>query len=161
MALQQATFASGCFWGIEEIFRREPGVLHTATGYSGGHTVRPWYDEVCDGTTGHAEAVQVLYDPALVTYERLLEIFWASHDPTQLNRQGPDVGTQYRSMIFVHDDDQKAAALASKAALETSSHHRRRRPVVTEIVAAGPFWRAEDYHQQYYSKRGTDPTCRI
>jgi len=161
VALQQATFAAGCFWGVEEIFRREPGVLHTATGYAGGHTVRPWYDEVCDGRTGHAEAVQVLYDPALVTYERLLAVFWSCHDPTQLNRQGPDVGTQYRSMIFVHDDAQKAAAVASKAALEASGHLRRRRPVVTEIVAAGPFWRAEDHHQQYYAKRGTGPTCRI
>jgi len=159
VALQQATFAAGCFWGVEEAFRSEPGVLHTATGYAGGHAVRPWYDEVCSGVTGHAEAVQVLYDPALVTYERLLEVFWACHDPTQRNRQGVDVGTQYRSAIFVHDGEQEAAAVASRDRLDASGRHRR--PVATEIVAAGPFWRAEDYHQQRYSGSGTEPTCRI
>lgn len=159
MALRQATFGAGCFWGLEETFRREPGVLHTATGYAGGHVVRPWYDEVCDGTTGHAEAVQVLYDPALVAYERLLDLFWDCHDPTQLNRQGVDIGTQYRSIICVHDDEQEAVAVASRDAQDATG--LRRRPIVTEIVAASPFWRAEDYHQQYYAKRGIDPTCRI
>lgn len=159
MALRQATFGAGCFWGLEEMLRREPGVLHTATGYAGGHVARPWYDEVCAGTTGHAEAVQVLYDPAIVGYERLLQIFWGTHDPTQVNRQGVDVGTQYRTVVFVHDDEQKSVALASRSAEDSSGRHRR--PVVTEIVAAGPFWRAENHHQQYYSKRGVDPTCRV
>ena len=159
MALRQATFGAGCFWGVEEAFRRVPGVAHTAVGYSGGSVIRPWYDEVCSGRTGHAEAVQVLYDPGRVTYDQLLDTFWGCHDPTQLNRQGNDVGSQYRSVIFVHDDEQKASAIASKEERDGSGRYPR--PIATEIVAAVPFWRAEEHHQQYYDKRGVDPSCRI
>ena len=159
MALRQATFGAGCFWGVEEAFRREPGVSKTIVGYAGGSLVRPWYDDVCSGRTGHAEAVQVLYDPAQVAYDRLLDVFWGCHDPTQVNRQGADVGTQYRSVVFVHDDEQRAAATCSKEAEDSSGRHRR--PVATEIVPAGPFWRAEEYHQRYYDRRGMDPTCRL
>ena len=158
MALQQATFGAGCFWGVQDVFDREPGVLRTLAGYSGGRVVRPWYEEVCDGRTGDAEVVQVIFDPEQTSFERLLEVFWGCHDPTQLNRQGVDVGTQYRSVIFAHGEEQLAAALASKAALESSGSHTR--PVVTEIVAAGVFWRAEDYHQRYFARLGIDPTCR-
>ncbi|HZT37549.1 MAG TPA: peptide-methionine (S)-S-oxide reductase MsrA [Bryobacteraceae bacterium] len=148
----KATFAAGCFWGVEELFRNTPGVLSTQVGYTGGHTPNPTYQEVCTDRTGHAEAVEIEYDPERVSYEQLLEIFWANHDPTTLNRQGPDIGTQYRSAIFYHSPEQKAAAIASKQALEQSG--RFRRPIVTEIVAAGPFYRAEEYHQQYLAKRG-------
>ena len=147
-----ATFAAGCFWGIEAAFRQVQGVVETTVGYIGGTSESPDYEAVCSGTTGHAEAVQVGYDPGLVTYEELLETFWQIHDPTQLNRQGPDVGSQYRSAIFCHDAEQEAVALASKAALERTGRHRR--PVVTEIGPAGAFTRAEDYHQQYFEKRG-------
>ncbi len=148
----KATFAAGCFWGVEELFRNTPGVLSTQVGYTGGHTPNPTYQEVCTDRTGHAEAVEIEYDPERVSYEQLLEIFWANHDPTTLNRQGPDIGTKYRSAIFYHSPEQKAAAIASKQALEQSG--RFRRPIVTEIVAAGPFYRAEEYHQQYLAKRG-------
>ncbi len=148
----KATFAAGCFWGVEELFRNTPGVLSTQVGYTGGHTDNPTYKEVCTDRTGHAEAVEIEYDPERVSYEQLLEIFWANHDPTTLNRQGPDIGTQYRSAIFYHTPEQRAAAIASKQALEQSG--RFRRPLVTEIVPAGPFYRAEEYHQQYLAKRG-------
>jgi peptide-methionine (S)-S-oxide reductase len=148
----KATFAAGCFWGVEELFRNTPGVLSTQVGYTGGHTQNPTYKEVCTDRTGHAEAVEIEYDPERISYEELLEIFWANHDPTTLNRQGPDIGTQYRSAIFYHSPEQKAAAIASKQALEQSG--RFRRPIVTEIVPAGPFYRAEEYHQQYLAKRG-------
>lgn len=147
-----ATFGAGCFWGVEAAFRELDGVVATAVGYSGGALANPSYREVCNDTTGHAEVVQVQYDPAKVSYERLLEVFWTSHDPTQLNRQGPDVGTQYRSCIFVHSDAQRAAAEASKAELQASGKFRR--PIVTSIEPAATFWRAEDYHQQYLEKRG-------
>ncbi len=147
-----ATFAAGCFWGVEAAYRRIDGVTSTAVGYTGGHSPSPSYKEVCSDTTGHAEAVQVEFDPARVTYDQLLDVFWNIHDPTQLNRQGPDFGSQYRTAIFVHDAEQEAAAKASKAKLE--AEQRFREPVVTEIVAAQTFHMAEDYHQQYFEKQG-------
>ena len=156
---QRATFAAGCFWGVESAFRRIPGVTGTRVGYTGGHTDDPSYYDVCSDTTGHAEAVEVEFDPEQVSYEELLAVFWANHDPTTPNRQGPDVGSQYRSAIFFHDAAQEAAAKASKEALAKSGTHRR--PIVTEIVPAGDFWMAEDYHQQYFEKRGVAPTCRV
>jgi peptide-methionine (S)-S-oxide reductase len=151
-AMATATFAAGCFWGVEAAFRQLAGVQATSVGYMGGDTANATYRQVCGGDTGHAEVVQVEYDPAQIGYEALLDLFWQAHDPTQVNRQGPDVGTQYRSAIFFHTPEQEAAAQVSKAALEASG--RLRRKVATEIVPAGPFWRAEDYHQQYLEKRG-------
>ena len=153
-----ATFGAGCFWGVEAAFRNVEGVTATAVGYEGGHTENPSYEQVCSHTTGHAEVVQVEYDPQQVGYEQLLEVFWSEHDPTQLNRQGPDVGDQYRSVIFFHDEEQEEAARASLEAQERSGRHRR--PVVTQIVPAETFWRAEEYHQRYLEKRGL-ATCRI
>lgn len=153
-----ATFAAGCFWGIEAAFRQVRGVTATAVGYQGGSAENPTYKDVCSGRTGHAEVVRVDFDPSTVSYDALLDVFWAEHDPTQVNRQGPDVGTQYRSAIFYHDDGQGAAATASKDHEAQSGRHRR--PIATEIVAAGPFYPAEDYHQQYLEKRGL-ATCAI
>ena len=153
-----ATFAAGCFWGVEATFRQVPGVTATRVGYTGGTTTNPTYKQVCTDRTGHAEAVEVTYDPARVSYDDLLRVFWETHDPTQRNRQGPDVGTQYRSAIFYHDPEQEAAARASKERLERSGVHKR--PIVTEIVPAQTFYQAEDYHQQYLEKRGL-ATCRI
>lgn len=156
--METATFAAGCFWGVEATFRQLKGVAATAVGYCGGHTENPTYREVCSDTTGHAEAVQVTYDPALVSYGDLLKVFWENHNPTTPNRQGPDVGSQYRSAIFYHSPEQKAAAEASKKALDASGKYKR--PIVTEIVPAAPFWMAEDYHQQYLEKRGLSQ-CHI
>lgn len=156
--MQKATFAAGCFWGVESTFRKVKGVLETRVGYTGGDIVAPTYEQVCTDRTGHAEGVEVTFDPARVSYEELLDVFWRSHDPTQLNRQGPDYGAQYRSAIFTHDEDQHKAALASKESLNAGG--RFRRPVVTQIVPAETFWQAEDYHQQYNEKRGIDG-CRI
>lgn len=150
--MAKATFGAGCFWGVEAEFRRVEGVTATAVGYSGGHTEDPTYKDVCTDRTGHAEIVQLEYDPARVSYEELLDVFWECHDPTQRNRQGLDVGTQYRSVIFYHDDTQKAAALVSKQRREESGRYRK--PIVTEITAAGPFYRAEEDHQRYLEKRG-------
>jgi peptide-methionine (S)-S-oxide reductase len=147
-----ATFGAGCFWGVEAAFRGVPGVTSTTVGYAGGTLANPTYEQVCSGRTGHAEVVQVEYDPERIGYEQLLEVFWASHDPTQRNRQGPDVGTQYRSVIFAHDAEQERAAKAAKAELEAAGRHRR--PIVTEIVPFAGFYRAEAYHQQYFEKRG-------
>jgi methionine-S-sulfoxide reductase len=147
---KKATFGAGCFWGVEAAFRRTQGVTGTKVGYAGGGVDNPTYEQVCSDTTGHAEIVQVTYDPEQVPYEQLLTIFWLEHDPTQLNRQGPDVGSQYRSVIFVHDEEQRAAAEASREAVQA----RFTRPVVTLIEDAPPFWEAEDYHQQYLEKRG-------
>ena len=147
-----AMFGAGCFWGVEETFRRLEGVTSTAVGYAGGRTENPTYQEVCSDQTGHAEVVQVEYDPDRIRYEDLLEVFWSAHDPTTLNRQGPDVGSQYRSVIFFHTPEQQAAAEASKRLQSESG--RFRRPIVTEIVPARPFHRAEEYHQQYLAKRG-------
>ncbi len=149
--MAQATFAAGCFWGVEVAFRKVEGVTATAVGYTGGSFENPSYEDVCTGHTGHAEAVRVDFDPARVSYERLLEVFWQVHDPTQLNRQGPDVGTQYRSAIFFNDAEQEAAARASKGRLEAAA--RGAAPIVTLITPAGRFWMAEDYHQQYAEKR--------
>jgi peptide-methionine (S)-S-oxide reductase len=147
-----ATFGAGCFWGIEANFRRIPGVIDAAVGYSGGSTVNPTYKDVCTDETGHAEVVQVTFDPAKVSYEQLLEAFWNMHDPTQVNRQGPDFGSQYRTAIFYHSPEQKAAAEKSKATAQASGKFRR--PIATEITEAGPFYRAEEYHQRYLEKRG-------
>ena len=153
-----ATFGAGCFWGVEAAYRQIPGVLSTAVGYLGGTLKNPTYHDVCSGRTGHAEVVQVTYDPARVTYDDLLTVFWENHDPTTLNRQGPDVGTQYRSAIFYHDDAQKEAAIESKDEREKSGKYRR--PIVTEITPATEFYMAEDYHQQYLEKRGLS-SCHI
>ncbi|HTY41485.1 MAG TPA: peptide-methionine (S)-S-oxide reductase MsrA [Thermoanaerobaculia bacterium] len=150
--MAKATFGAGCFWGVEEVFRKIPGVRATAVGYSGGTLDHPTYEDVCSDRTGHAEVVEVDYDPLAVSYDKLLDVFWENHNPTQLNRQGPDVGTQYRSAIFFHDAVQEAEARASKARLEKSG--RFARPIVTEISPAKPFWRAEEYHQRYFEKRG-------
>jgi len=155
---QQATFAAGCFWGVEAAFRQVKGVKATMVGYTGGTTPNPSYQQVCTGRTGHAEAVQVEFEPSEVSYERLLVVFWTSHDPTTLDRQGPDVGTQYRSAIFFHDAAQEAAARASKAALEKAGAFRQ--PIVTQIVPAEEFYRAEEYHQQYVEKRA-GASCRV
>ena len=146
-----ATFAAGCFWGIESAFRQVDGVIETSVGYTGGHEPDPSYETVCGGKTGHAEAVHVTYNPDRVTYDDLLAVFWTIHDPTQKDRQGPDVGHQYRSAIFYHTPEQEAAARASLAAQDKSG--RFRKAIVTEIVPAGPYHRAEDYHQQYDEKR--------
>jgi peptide-methionine (S)-S-oxide reductase len=150
--MEKAMFGAGCFWGVEAAFRRFPGVCQTAVGYAGGHTRNPTYKEVCSDTTGHAEVVLVEFDPAKVSYADLLNVFWENHDPTQLNRQGPDFGKQYRSAIFFFTPEQEAAARTSKERLEKSG--RFRKPIVTEITAAPEFWRAEEYHQQYLEKRG-------
>jgi peptide-methionine (S)-S-oxide reductase len=152
----KATFGAGCFWGVEAAFRRIDGVTATAVGYAGGHTDNPTYGDVCSHATGHAEVVEVTYDPDRVAYEQLLAVFWAEHDPTQLNRQGPDVGDQYRSVIFVHDEAQRRAAEASRDAVQS----RISRPVVTVIDDAPAFWPAEDYHQQYLEKRGR-ASCHV
>lgn len=150
--MEQAIFAAGCFWGVEAAFRRVDGVIDVTVGYTGGVTPDPDYRAVCSGRTGHAEAVLVRFDPERVSYEKLLEFFWKIHDPTTRNRQGPDVGTQYRSAIFTHDPEQEAAARSSLAALEASG--KLRRPVVTEIVPASVFYSAEEYHQRYLEKHG-------
>jgi peptide-methionine (S)-S-oxide reductase len=150
--MEKATFGAGCFWGVEAAFRQVQGVTATTVGYAGGTFDNPTYKDVCSGRTGHAEVVEVEYDPTVVSYEELLKVFWENHDPTTLNRQGPDVGEQYRSAIFYHTPEQEAAARASKAALEESGQYRR--PIVTEITEAPTFYRAEEYHQQYFEKRG-------
>jgi peptide-methionine (S)-S-oxide reductase len=147
-----ATFGAGCFWGVEAKFRQVKGVTDAAVGYTGGTTPNPTYHDVCTDRTGHAEVVQVEYDPAQVSFEQLLEVFFSSHDPTTPNRQGPDVGSQYRSAVFYHTPEQKAAAEAAKERLEKEG--RFRRPIVTEITPAGPFYRGEEYHQRYLEKRG-------
>jgi len=152
----KATFGAGCFWGVEAAFRRLDGVTATTVGYAGGQTVDPTYEQVCSHTTGHAEVVEVTYDPEKLPYEALLAVFWSSHDPTQLNRQGPDVGDQYRSVIFVHDAGQRAAAERSRDRVQ----EKLTKPVVTLIEDAPAFWRAEDYHQQFLEKRGM-ATCHV
>ena len=156
--MAKATFAAGCFWGVEATFRQVKGVTATTVGYSGGAFNNPSYEDVCTGRTGHAEAVGVEYDAAEVSYEELLTVFWGCHDPTTLNRQGPDIGTQYRSAIFFHDPEQKAAAIASKEKLQNSGMYNR--PIVTEITLVSEFYRAEDYHQRYLEKRGL-AACRV
>jgi peptide-methionine (S)-S-oxide reductase len=152
MTTEIATFGAGCFWGVEAAFSRIPGVIEAVSGYSGGRTENPTYKDVCTDETGHAEVVQVTFDPAKVSFERLLEAFWGIHDPTQVNRQGPDFGSQYRTAIFFHTPEQEAIAKKLKAELNASGKFKK--PIATEITAAGPFYRAEEYHQKYLEKRG-------
>lgn len=156
--METAMFGAGCFWGVEATFRQIPGVVSTAVGYAGGATSQPTYKEVCTDRTGHAEVVRVEFDPGHVTYEELLKVFWGSHDPTQLNRQGPDTGSQYRSAIFYYSPAQKILAERTRAELDGSGHLKR--PIVTQIVPAPEFWEAEEYHQQYLEKRGL-ASCHI
>lgn len=153
---ETATFAAGCFWGVEAEFRNVKGVVSTMVGYTGGNSKNPSYEDVCTDRTGHAEAVQIEFDPSKITYEKLLDVFWNLHDPTQLNRQGPDVGTQYRSAIFYHNDAQKKKALESKEKLQK----KYKNEITTEIAPASAFYKAEEYHQRYLEKRG-QATCRI
>lgn len=154
-----AVFGAGCFWGVESAFRAVEGVVDVAVGYAGGTVPKPNYRTVCGGKTGHAEVVQVEYDPVRISFEQLLEVFWQIHDPTTLNRQGPDVGTQYRSIIFYSDENERKAAEESKRRLDESG--KLGRPVVTQIVPAAEFYRAEEYHQRYYERMGIAPTCGI
>jgi peptide-methionine (S)-S-oxide reductase len=154
-----AMFAAGCFWGVESTFRKVKGVEFTQVGYTGGTQENPTYKEVCTENTGHAEAVEIIFNPAVVPYEKLLELFWALHDPTTLNKQGPDIGTQYRSAIFYHNAEQRNVAIASKINLEKSRGYNGK--IVTQILPAGAFYRAEEYHQQYFDKMGTDGGCII
>jgi len=156
---QIATFAAGCFWGIEELFRTQKGVIKTEVGYTGGYTENPTYEDVGGNHTGHAEAVQVTYDPSQISYEKLLGLFWENHDPTTPNQQGPDIGSQYRSVIFYHTPEQEELAKTSKEKLQNNPEYKNRE-IVTEIVPAMKFWRAEEYHQQYSLKNGGG-TCRI
>jgi peptide-methionine (S)-S-oxide reductase len=153
---ETATFGAGCFWGVEVAFRNVPGVVDTAVGYEGGTLPNPTYEDVCSKKTGHAEVVQVEFDPDEVSYDQLLDVFWDEHDPTQVNRQGPDIGSNYRSVVFFHSPEQQEQALESKARVQA----RFARPIATEITPASDFWRAEEYHQQYLVKRGR-ATCRI
>lgn len=155
---EKASFAAGCFWGVEETFRNLKGVLSTSVGYMGGDFDNPTYQDVCTGQTGHAETVEVIYDPSLISYNQLLDIFWSSHDPTTLNRQGPDIGSQYRSVIFYHNQEQKRLAIQSREKLQKSGRYRKE--IVTQIVPATRFYKAEDYHQQYLAKRG-QKSCRF
>lgn len=155
MSTERATFGAGCFWGVEHVFRRVPGVTDVVVGYAGGTTPDPSYHDVCTGRTGHAEVAQVVFDPSVVSFEQLLEVFWAMHDPTQVDQQGPDHGSQYRSVILAHSPEQRAAAEASKA----QAGGRNDRPIATQITDAGAFYPAEDYHQEYYAKTGHTPYC--
>ncbi len=157
MNLKKATFGAGCFWGVEAAFRQLEGVTKTEVGYEGGMLENPTYEDVCSHTTGHAEAVLVTFDPEVITYEQLLEVFWAMHDPTQVNRQGPDRGDQYRSGIYTHSAEQQAIAEASRDRAQA----KLSRPIATEILPATTFYPAEDYHQQYYDKNGHEPYCHV
>ena len=152
MATERATFGAGCFWGVEETFRKLNGVTSTAVGYAGGNKDNPSYEDVCSDKTGHAEVVQLEFDPSQISYDQILDIFWSNHNPTTLNRQGPDVGTQYRSVIFYHSPEQKAAAEKAKQKIAESGKFNR--PIVTQIEPTPKFWRAEEYHQRYLEKRG-------
>ena len=149
---EKISFGAGCFWGVEATFRELDGVVDAVSGYQGGHLANPTYKEVCTDRSGHAEVVEVEYDPAKVSFDKLLDVFWESHDPTQVNRQGPDVGTQYRSVIFYYTPEQEQVARDSKAKADASGKFRR--PIATSIEPAQPFYRAEEYHQQYLTKRG-------
>ncbi len=150
--MEKATFAAGCFWGVEEAFYDEPGVISTRVGYTGGTLDHPTYQQVCSDTTGHAEAVEVTFDPSQISYTQLLKIFWQIHDPTQVDRQGPDVGRQYRSAIFYHTEEQRREAESSREQLDSSGRYHR--SIATEVLPAGVFWEAEAYHQQYHRKNG-------
>ncbi len=152
-----ATFGAGCFWGVEWVFRKVPGVIEAISGYAGGFVEDPDYRMVCTGTTGHAEVVQVEFDPAIVSYEQLLEVFWAMHDPTQVDRQGPDRGSQYRSAVYTHSPEQRIAAEASRDRAQAAF----KRPIATEITDAGAFYAAEAYHQRYYENTGHEPYCHV
>lgn len=156
---EKATFGAGCFWGVEAEFSKVPGVVSTAVGYCGGKTKNPTYKDVCTDETGHAEVIEIEFDPAKVSFEQLVEIFWELHDPTTLNRQGPDYGAQYRSVIFFHSPEQERIAKASKEKLDKSGVFRS--PIVTQIVAAQPFYRAEEYHQKYFEKKGMAESCHM
>ena len=157
MSEERATFGAGCFWGVEYVFRRVPGVIDVQVGYSGGLTANPTYEQVCSHTTGHAEVTQVTFDPERVSYDQLLEVFWAMHDPTQVDRQGPDIGDQYRSVIFTHSEEQRAAAEASGERAQA----RFDRPIATKVEPLREFYPAEDYHQRYYEKTGHEPYCHV
>ncbi|MGZ4149740.1 MAG: peptide-methionine (S)-S-oxide reductase MsrA [Actinomycetota bacterium] len=157
MTSQQVTFGAGCFWGVEWVFRQVPGVLDAVSGYAGGHTANPTYREVCGHGTGHAEVVQVTFDPDVVTFDQLLQVFWAMHDPTQVNRQGPDVGDQYRSAIFTSSEEHRERALGSRDAAQAGF----RRPIATEIEPLDVFYPAEEYHQMYYLRNGHEPYCHV
>lgn len=158
---EHATFAAGCFWGVEEVFRKLPGVLETEVGYTGGRTEKPTYKDVCSDTTGHAEATHITFDPKIIPYEKLVREFFELHDPTTMNRQGPDVGSQYRSAIFYHSQEQKEIAEKIRAELEQSDKFGLK-PIVTEINPAQKFWRAEEYHQKYFQKNPDDPRlCHV
>lgn len=150
--MEKATFAAGCFWGVEEAYYDEAGIISTRVGYTGGSVENPTYKEVCTDTTGHAEAVEVTFDPQKISYEQLLKIFWNIHDPTQIDRQGPDIGSQYRSAIFYHSDNQRQQAEVSRESVDSSGRYHR--SVATEILPASTFWQAEEYHQQYHRKNG-------
>jgi len=156
--MERATFGAGCFWGVESFFRQVPGVTDVAVGYAGGSVANPTYKQVCTDRTGHAEVVEVMFDPAKVAFGKLVDVFFMNHDPTQLNRQGPDIGTQYRSVIFTHGEEQERIAKEKKATLVASGKFRR--PIVTAIETAPPFWRAEEYHQRYLEKNGL-PSCHV
>jgi len=156
--MEKATFGAGCFWGVESFFRQVPGVLDAVCGYAGGQLDNPGYKQVCTDKTGHAEVVEVSFDPARVSYGTLVDVFYANHNPTTLNRQGPDVGTQYRSVIFFHSPEQERVAREKTAALQASGKFKK--PVVTSIEAAPAFWRAEEYHQRYFEKNGL-PSCHL
>lgn len=156
--MEKATFGAGCFWGVESFFRQVPGVVDAVCGYAGGCMNNPTYKEVCSDQTGHAEVVEVTFDPAKVSYEKLVDVFFKNHDPTTLNRQGPDEGTQYRSVIFTHNDEQERVAREKKAAYDKSGKFKR--PIVTTIEPAPTFWRAEEYHQRYFEKNGL-PSCHV
>lgn len=156
---QKAAFAAGCFWGVQSVFEGVKGVIKTTVGYAGGKFINPTYEDVCTGKTGHAETVELEFDPKVVTYEKLLDIFWQMYDPTTPNQQGPDLGSQYRSIIFYYTPEQRASALASKEKLKKSGEYKN--PIVTEIVAAGDFYKAEEYHQDYNKKHGLAPHCQI
>jgi peptide-methionine (S)-S-oxide reductase len=150
--MEKATFGAGCFWGVEAVFRCLKGIVSTSVGYSGGTLENPTYADVCSDKTGHAEVIEIVYDPSYISYDELLRVFWKNHDPTTMNRQGPDVGTQYRSVIFYHNEEQKAAAEALKANLQNSGKYSK--DIVTEILPASQFYRAEEYHQRYLEKQG-------
>ena len=156
--MERAIFAAGCFWGIEAAFKKLNGVVSATSGYTGGHTENPTYEDVCTGKTGHAEAVEIFFDPSKISYKELLEVFWKIHDPTTLNRQGPDIGSQYRSAIFYHSEEEEKLAGESKRKLEESKTFKNK--IVTEIVKATEFYKAEDYHQNYYEKHGIN-SCGI
>jgi len=157
--MERALFGAGCFWGVEAVFAAIPGVTRAISGYCGGAMQNPGYEDVCTGTTNHAEVVEVTFDPAQVSYEELLEKFWSCHNPTQVNRQGPDIGTQYRSVIFTTSTAQNASARAARDALDKSG--RFEAPIATEIEEAATFWPAEEYHQRYFEKRGITPSCQL